>query len=193
MRSITVYCGSSLGARPAYRRAAEEMGTELARRGMVLVYGGGNVGLMGALAKAALDAGGKVIGVMPDFLVSKEIAHKGLTELHVVRSMHERKKVMAELGDGFIAMPGGFGTYEEWFEVLTWAQLGNHGKPCALLNVEHYFDPLLAMLRKGCDERFIRQEYMSMVINGQDPGKLLDAMERYSPPNVEKWLDLEKV
>ncbi len=193
MRRVTVYCGSSFGARPSYRRAAEEMGRELAKGGLELVYGGGNIGLMGALANATLDAGGTVIGVIPDFLVKKEIAHQSLSELHVVRSMHERKKLMAELGDGFIALPGGFGTYEEWFEALTWAQLGHHAKPCALLNVEHYFDPLLTMIHLGCQERFIRKEYLRMVIYEPRPRELLDVMRGYSPPDVEKWLDLERV
>jgi hypothetical protein len=169
------------------------MGREIAERGMELVYGGANVGLMGALAEATLHSGGRVVGVMPDLMLRKEIVHRGLTELRIVGSMHERKKIMSELGEGFIALPGGCGTLEEWFQALTWAQLGNHRIPCALLNVEHYFDPVLALLRKGCDERFIRREYLDMVICGEGPGELLDAMERYSPPTVEKWLDLEKV
>jgi hypothetical protein len=165
----------------------------LAEKKLELVYGGGKVGLMGVLAESCLRAGGRVTGVIPEFLVRKEIAHGGLSELHVVESMHARKKLMAELGDGFVALPGGVGTFEEWFEALTWAQLGHHSKPCALLNVEHYFDPLMAMLQQGCEERFIRPEYLRMVICEGETRTLLAAMEGYVPPMVEKWLDLEKV
>lgn len=165
----------------------------MAEKKLELVYGGGKVGLMGVLAESCLRAGGRVTGVMPEFLFKKEIAHGGLSELHVVESMHARKKLMAELGDGFVALPGGVGTFEEWFEALTWAQLGHHSKPCALLNVEHYFDPLMAMLKQGCEERFIRPEYLRMVICEGEPRTLLAAMEGYVPPIVEKWLDLEKV
>lgn len=193
MRRVTVYCGSSMGSSPAYRKAAECMGSHLAEAGLELVYGGGNVGLMGVLANACLSAGGKVIGVIPEFLVRKEVAHRALVDLRVVGSMHQRKKLMAELGDGFVALPGGFGTFEEWLEMITWGQLGHHAKPCALLNVEGYFDPLLEMVRRGCHERFIRAEYLDMIISDDDPDRLLRSMEGYSPPSVEKWLDLERV
>jgi len=193
MRRVTVYCGSSIGSRSSYRRSAEDLGRTLAEKQLELVYGGGKVGLMGVLAESCLRAGGRVTGVIPKFLVRKEIAHGGLSELHVVESMHARKKLMAELGDGFVALPGGVGTFEEWFEALTWAQLGHHSKPCALLNVEHYFDPLMAMLQQGCEERFIRPEHLRMVICEGETRTLLAAMEGYVPPMVEKWLDLERV
>lgn len=193
MRRIAVYCGSSIGSRPAYAEAARAMGSSLARRGIGLVYGGGNVGLMGEIAKSVMQAGGEAIGVIPRFLEEKEIAYRDITELRLVETMHQRKKVMEELADGFIALPGGFGTLEEFFEMLTWAQLGHHAKPCALLNVEGYYDRLLAMLRHGCEERFIRKEYYDMVLQDYDPERLLDRMDAYSPPKVEKWLDLQRV
>lgn len=190
---VAVYCGSSRGSREAYAEAARALGRALAQRGIALVYGGGNVGLMGVIAQTVMKEGGEVIGVIPRFLERKEIAYHEITELRLVDTMHQRKQVMEELADGFIAMPGGFGTLEEFFEILTWAQLGHHSKPCALLNVEGYYDQLLAMLRHGCEERFIRQEYHDMVICHTEPKKLLDMMEVYQAPWVEKWLDLQKV
>jgi uncharacterized protein (TIGR00730 family) len=188
-----VYCGSCRGSKEAYCHAAEDMGKALAQRGIGLVYGGGNIGLMGIIAQTVMREGGEVIGVIPHFLEEKEIAFHGITELRLVDTMHQRKQVMEELAEGFIAMPGGFGTLEEFFEMLTWAQLGQHAKPCALLNVEGYFDQLLGLLRHGCKERFIRREYLEMVICDTEPNRLLDAMEAYRSPLVEKWMDLHKV
>lgn len=193
MKRITVYCGSCMGSRPAYRLAAEELGRTLAARGIGLVYGGGNVGLMGALADAALREGGEVIGVIPRFLEQKEVAHRKVKQLMIVDTMHQRKTIMAELADGFIAMPGGLGTLEEWFEMMTWAQLGQHHKPCALLNVEGYYDPLMAALVHGCQERFIKREYFDMVICDRGIPALLEKMEEYIAPKLEKWLDMERV
>jgi uncharacterized protein (TIGR00730 family) len=157
-------------------------------RAITLIYGGAAIGLMGTLADSALAAGGKVVGVMPGFLIDKEIAHRGLTEIHKVGSMHERKAMMTDLSDGFIAMPGGAGTLEEFFEIWTWAQLGQHRKPVGLLNVAGYFDMLLAFLDHQCRERFMRQEHRDMLIVGDSPGALLDRFERYQPPLVEKWI-----
>jgi len=193
MRRVAVYCGSSRGSAEVYSDAAKDMGRTLAQRGIGLVYGGGNVGLMGVIAQTVMQEGGEVIGVIPRFLERKEIAYRGITELRLVDTMHQRKQVMEELAEGFIAMPGGFGTLEEFFEVLTWAQLGHHSKPCGILNVEGYYDQLLAMLRHGCEEGFILREYYDMVICEVDPAGLLDAMDRYKSPRVEKWLDLQKV
>jgi uncharacterized protein (TIGR00730 family) len=193
MMRVAVYCGSSRGSREAYAEAARALGRALAQRGIALVYGGGNVGLMGVIAQTVMKEGGEVIGVIPRFLERKEIAYHEITELRLVDTMHQRKQVMEELADGFIAMPGGFGTLEEFFEILTWAQLGHHSKPCGLLNVEGYYDQLLAMLRHGCEEQFIRREYYDMVICHTEPKKLLDMMEGYQAPWVEKWLDLQKV
>lgn len=158
-------------------------------RGFDLVYGGARVGLMGAVADAVLAAGGQVIGVIPEALVSREVAHTGLSDLRVVSSMHERKALMNELSYGFIALPGGWGTFEELFEVLTWGQLGLHAKPCGLLNVEGYFDPLLTFLTHAVDERFVRREYASWLPVDADAGALLDRMAAFEPPHVRKWID----
>ncbi len=190
---LTVYCGSSPMVCDEYIDAAKGFGREMARRGIVLVYGGANIGCMGAIADAVLDAGGNVIGVMPDFLEEKEIAHQGLTELILVSSMHERKARLVELGDGFVALPGGLGTFDEWFEVVTWAQLGQHSKPCALLNVNGYYDDLLRMLRRSCADKFVRQEHLDMVLQDEDPARLLDLIEGYHAPKVQKWLDQQRV
>jgi hypothetical protein len=189
MRRVCVFTGSSSGARPAYRDAAETLGRLLAERGIGVVYGGACVGLMGTLADAALAAGGEVVGVIPAALVAKEVAHTGLTDLRVVNSMHERKALMSDLADAFIAMPGGWGTLEELFEVLTWAQLGLHRKPCGLLNVHGYFDRLLAFLAHTIDEGFVRPEYAAMMAVAATPGELLDRLASSTPPAVEKWLD----
>src|SRR5215475_2650578 len=156
MKRICVFCGSSSGSRPEYRVCAEELGTELIRRQIGLIYGGGNVGLMGAIADAVLRGGGEAIGVIPEHLMTREIAHKQLTKLHVVRSMHERKALMADLSDAFIALPGGFGTLEEFCEAVTWAQLGLHAKPCGILNVQGYYSPLLAMFDDAVREGFLK-------------------------------------
>jgi uncharacterized protein (TIGR00730 family) len=190
MKRVCVFCGSSSGVRPGYRAAAEELGRTLAARGIGLVYGGARVGLMGAVADAVVNAGGQVIGVIPEALVAKEVAHTGLTELRVVRSMHERKAVMADLSDGFIAIPGGWGTLEEFFEVLTWGQLGLHQKPCGLLNVEEYFDGLLSFADRMIEEGFVRRENAAMISVSSDPAALLDLLVAYTPPrSVEKWID----
>lgn len=189
MSRLCVFCGSSDGRRPAYRAAAELLGTTLVARGFELVYGGARVGLMGAVADAVLAAGGRAIGVIPEALVSREVAHTGLTDLRVVSSMHERKALMNELSDGFIALPGGWGTFEELFEVLTWGQLGLHAKPCGLLNVEGYFDPLLAFLTHAVDEQFVRREYASWLPVESDATILLDRMAAFEAPHVRKWID----
>lgn len=188
MTRLCVFCGSNIGGRDAYARAARALGEALARRGTGLVYGGGNVGLMGVVADAVLAAGGEAIGVIPEALLAKEVGHRHLTRLHVVGSMHERKAMMAELSDGFIAMPGGYGTLEEFCEVLTWAQLGFHRKPCALLNVDGFYDPLLKLFQHAVAERFVRPEYRRMVLCGDDPERLLDAMAAYRAPPVEQWI-----
>ena len=188
MRSVCVFCGSNSGARDSYAEAAREVGRALAERGLSLVYGGAAVGLMGALAGAALEAGGTVIGVMPKALIEREIAHAGLSELHEVRSMHERKAMMADRSDAFLALPGGAGTLEETFEAWTWAQLGHHAKPVGLLNVDGFFDALLTFLDHQCRERFIRREHRDMLFVESDPKLLLDRFETYRPPVVEKWI-----
>jgi uncharacterized protein (TIGR00730 family) len=187
-----VFCASSPGARPEYDGAARELGRELARRGIELVYGGGNVGLMGAVADAAIEAGGHVIGVIPEALVAKEVAHRGLPDLRVVRSMHERKALMADLADAFIALPGGFGTLEETLEVLTWAQLGVHAKPCALLDVCGFFAPLLDLLDRAVTERFLKPEHREMLLVGDTAAGLLDRLANHRMPELDKWIDRTK-
>jgi uncharacterized protein (TIGR00730 family) len=189
MRRICVFCGSSQGSRPEYRAAAEELGTELVRRKIGLVYGGGNVGLMGTIADAVLNAGGEAVGVIPEHIMAREIGHKGLTKLHVVHSMHERKALMADLSDAFVALPGGFGTLEEFCEVLTWSQLGLHAKPCGILNVSGYYTPLLAMFDHALEERFLKPENRALVLARESPAELLRALEEWRPVRVEKWLD----
>ena len=188
MKRICVFCGSSPGCHPAYRAAAEEVGRLLAGRGIGLVYGGASVGLMGAVADAVLAAGGEAIGVIPELLVAKELAHPGLTELRIVASMHERKALMAELADGFIALPGGLGTLEEFFEVLTWAQLGMHGKPCGLLDVGEFWAPLRALVERQVSEEFVRTHHAMMLLHNNDPEALLDAFAAYRAPEVTKWI-----
>ena len=188
MNSICVFCGSSPGNDPAYAAAAQRLGRTLAERDTTLVYGGGHVGLMGVVADAALEAGGEVIGVMPRSLVDREIGHTGLTKLHVVGSMHERKALMSELSDGFVALPGGNGTLEEFFEVLTWAQLGEHGKPCGLLNVAGYYDPLLAVFDRMVDRAFLKEEHRNLVLVEEDAKSLLERFEGYEPPKTVKWI-----
>jgi uncharacterized protein (TIGR00730 family) len=188
MRRLCVFCGSSEGNDPAYLQAARALGETLARSGIGLVYGGASVGLMGVLADAALVAGGEVTGVMPRALVEKEIAHGGLSDLRVVGSMHERKALMAELSDGFVALPGGIGTFEELFEVWTWAQLGHHTKPCALLNVRGFYDGLIAFLDKVVERGFMKDAHRSMLIVAQQPMELLERLEAYEPPAVPKWI-----
>lgn len=189
MRRVCVFCGSSPGASSLYADVARQLGALLARRGLGLVYGGGNVGLMGILADAVLKGGGHVTGVIPQSLVDLEVAHAGLTDLRIVGSMHERKALMADLADGFIALPGGIGTLEEFCEILTWAQLGLHEKPCGLINVAGYFDHLMAFLDHSVSERFFRAEHRSMVLLDDDAERLLDRFETYRPPHLEKWID----
>lgn len=173
MQSVCVFCGSSAGANPAYARAARTLGTELARRGVAIVYGGGHVGLMGMLADAALDSGGTVIGVIPKALADREVAHHGLTELHVVQNMHERKAMMADLCDAFVALPGGYGTLEEFFEVVTWLQLGIHERPVGLLNVDGFYDPLIAMIDSCVQETFVSQNNRGLVRDARTIDDLL--------------------
>ena len=181
LRRLCVYCGSRTGDDPVYREAAEAVGRLLAGRGIELVYGGGNVGLMGALADAALEAGGRVIGVIPEDLMAREVGHRGLTELRVVSSMHERKLTMAELSDGFVALPGGIGTVEEIVEVLTWSQLGIHAKPCALLDVAGYFGPLVAFFDHAVARGFLRADHRRDLLVGAAAEPLLDAMAAWRP------------
>jgi hypothetical protein len=191
MKRVCVFCGSSAGSRSEYRACAEELGAELTRRKIGLVFGGGNVGLMGAIADSVLQAGGEAIGVIPEHLMNREIGHKQLAKLHVVRSMHERKAMMADLSDAFIALPGGFGTLEEFCEVLTWSQLGLHEKPCGILNVLGYYTPLLAMLDHAVEQRFLKLQNRGLVLARETPTELLDAFEEWRPVHVEKWLDRE--
>jgi uncharacterized protein (TIGR00730 family) len=188
LQRICVFCGSSSGARPDYTTAATALGSLMAARGIGLVYGGGNVGLMGTVADAVLAGGGEVVGVIPGGLVAREVAHRGLTELRVVDSMHERKQLMHELSDGFVAMPGGLGTLEELFETLTWAQLGIHDKPSALLNVAGYWDGLLTLLDHMVTERLVRPEHRAALLSAGEPEAMLAAMAAYQAPTVAKWL-----
>ena len=192
MKRICVYCGSSPGAIPAYREAAASLGRELAKRDIGLVYGGASVGVMGAVADAAMEHGAEAIGVIPHALATKEVAHHGLSELFVVESMHERKARMAELSDGFIALPGGWGTIEEIFEMLTWAQLGFHEKPCGLLNIAAYYDDLHRFLEHAMNQRFVKEDFRPMMIMERDPVSLLDRFEQYQAPRVRKWLGPEE-
>ena len=197
MKSICVFCGSNAGNQPIYRSEAEKLGRLLAARGIELVYGGGNVGLMGAVADACLEVGGTVVGVIPQALMGKEVAgrpvdHRTLTRLEVVDSMHTRKARMAELAEGFIALPGGFGTFEEFCEILTWGQLGFHAKPMGLLNVNGFYDPLLAMFERAVADGFLRLQNRAMALADSDIEGLLAAMAAYRAEPVSKWLKEEK-
>ena len=197
MKRICVFCGSNAGHDPRYRAEAVKLGQLLAARGIELVYGGGNIGLMGAVADACLEAGGTVVGVIPEALMGKEVAgravdHRALTRMEVVDSMHTRKARMAELSDAFIALPGGFGTFEEFCEILTWGQLGFHVKPMGLLNVAGFYDPLLALFDHAVNEGFLRQQNRAMALAETDIECLLDAMAAYQPEPVSKWLKEEK-
>ena len=189
MKHMCVFAGSHVGARDEYLAVARELGRTLAEREVGLIYGGARVGLMGAVADAVLAARGHVTGIIPEALVAREVAHTGLSELRVVTSMHERKATMADLSDGFIALPGGWGTMEEFFEVLTWAQLGLHQKPCGLLNAAGYFDRLLAFLNHAIDEGFLKRDNLAMIPVSSSPGALLDMLAAYRPPAVEKWIE----
>jgi hypothetical protein len=192
MQRLCVYCGSSPGRLSTYCEAARGLGRELAARGYGLVYGGASVGVMGAVADAVLEAGGTAIGVIPESLAVKEVSHAGLDELIVVSSMHERKARMADLSDGFIALPGGWGTIEEIFEMLTWAQLGFHEKPCGLLNVSGYYDELFRFLERAIEQRFVKAEYRPMLMMETAASDLIDRFERYRAPHVRKWIGPEE-
>ncbi len=192
LRRICVFAGSNAGARPVYEQVARALGTELAARGIGVVYGGAKVGLMGAVADAALAGGVEVIGIIPDALRTKEVAHDGLTELRVVPSMHERKAQMCALSDGFIALPGGLGTFEELLEMTTWAQLGIHRVPCGLLDVDGYYEPLVGFLDHAVQEGFVKPPHRRLLLAHTDAGSLLDAMAAYEPPRSAVWLDRER-
>lgn len=188
MKRVCVFCGSSAGTRPVYAEAARAMGRTLAERGIGLVYGGGRVGLMGEVADAVLAAGGEVTGVIPRGLMDREVGHRGLTNLHVTGTMHERKALMVDLSDGFVALPGGYGTLDELCEALTWSQLGIHARPCGVLNVDGYFDALLALFDHAVREGFVREAHRGLVLEATEPAALLDAMARFQPPATEKWI-----
>lgn len=191
INSLCVFAGSSLGGDPSFARVAQELGDELVRRNYGLVYGGASVGLMGVVANAVLEAGGRVTGVIPSFMIDKEIAHPGLTEMKVVSSMHERKATMAELADGFIALPGGFGTVEEFFEIVTWAQLGLHAKPCGLLDVSGYYSGLQRFLDTAVEQRLLKSGNRDLVIVDRNPATMLDRFEAHAPAAVSKWIATE--
>jgi uncharacterized protein (TIGR00730 family) len=186
IKSICVYCGSSPGRLPEYKQAAMDLGREIGCRGFQLVYGGAGVGLMGEVARAALAAGGKVVGVIPQALVEQEMASGDAIELRVVKDMHERKATMSKLSDGFIALPGGFGTFEEFFEALTWQQLGIHGKPCGLLNVQGYYEGLLAFVDHAVEEKFIHKLNSNLILASDDPAKLIEMFLKYEPVEMNK-------
>jgi uncharacterized protein (TIGR00730 family) len=189
VQSLCVFCGSRQGLDPAYTKAARLLGTMLAEANIRLIFGGGHVGLMGVVSNAALEAGGDVIGVIPRSLVERELAHAGLTDLRIVGSMHERKALMSDLSEGFITLPGGTGTLEEFFEVLTWAQLGEHEKPCGLLNVAGYYDPLLSVFDHMVHKGFLSQSNRALVLVESEPERLLKRIESYQPPKTAKWID----
>lgn len=188
MKRLCVFCGSSVGNNPAYVEAATTLGTLLANRGVGLVYGGGNVGLMGVIADAALAAGGEVIGVIPRALADREVAHHGVTDLRVVDSMHTRKAMMADLSDAFLAMPGGVGTFEEFFEAITWTQLGLHRKACGLLNVAGFYTPLALFIDQAVTDGFIKPVHRAAIIVDDDPARLLDTLTTIEIPDVPKWI-----
>ncbi|WP_088034957.1 TIGR00730 family Rossman fold protein [Evansella clarkii] len=187
MKTIAVYCGSSKGIDRTYIEEAEKLGKVLVDNGMDLVYGGATVGCMGAVADAVMNAGGKVIGVIPEKLKNVEIAHQQLSELHVVSTMHERKALMAEYADGFIALPGGSGTLEEWFEVFTWAQLGYHNKPCALLNINDYYSPIISLFDHMIEQGFVKAEYKDLIVIDRDSKELVNKLKKYEGAYIHKW------
>jgi uncharacterized protein (TIGR00730 family) len=193
MKRVCVFCGSSTGARSSYEAAAKRLGELLAKRGIGLVFGGGRIGLMGAVADAVLAKGGEAIGVIPDSLMQREIGHPGVTTLHVVETMHERKALMADLSDAFIAMPGGYGTLEEICEIITWSQLGIQAKPCGFLNVDHYWDGFLQFLDHAVQERFLRSENRDLIQVASAPEEMLEKLIAWRPPqHIEKWIDRER-
>jgi uncharacterized protein (TIGR00730 family) len=187
IKSVAVYCGSSLGINEIYQKQAIEFAKELVKRDIALVYGGASVGLMGTVADTVLSLGGKAIGVIPSLLEEREISHKNLTELYKVDTMHQRKSKMIELADGFVAMPGGYGTLEEYSEVFTWSQIGLHTKPCALFNINNYWQPLIDMTNKMADEGFLHEKYRHMAIVESSPASLLDLFETYVAPPVKTY------
>lgn len=191
-RSICVFCGSNLGIRPVYGAAAEQLASLMVQRRIELVYGGGNIGLMGVLADTVLANRGTVIGVIPESLMAREVGHRGLTDLRVVNSMHERKALMSDLSDAFIALPGGFGTFEEFCEVVTWSQLGIHEKPCGLLNVEGYYNPLLRLFDLAVSEGFLHPDNRALVLDADNPEHLLEKLSQFSPPRTSKWIGREE-
>ena len=192
MKRICVFCGSSAGEDGRYLEAADRFGQILAREGIELVYGGSRVGMMGRLAAATLQAGGKVVGIIPGAVMNRELAHQELTELRVVRSLHERKSEMAELSDAFVALPGGLGTVEAFFELLTWGQLGLHRKPCALLDVQGYFQPLIRFLDHMTHEGFMARPHRDMVLVEEDPDALIRRLRAYEPPAIPRWIEAEQ-
>ncbi|MCW1238491.1 LOG family protein [Bacillus pretiosus] len=189
MNSICVFCGSNYGESEEYKKAAEKLGEFLGKKNTTLIYGGGKVGLMGSVANSALQAGGNVVGIIPEFLRDKEIAHQGLTDLIVVDSMHSRKQKMNEMADGFIVLPGGYGTYEEMFEVLSWGQIGIHKKPVGLLNVDGFFDPLIKMLQHTVDKGFARPENLNLILSSTNIEELFVQMKDYNHVIVNKWVE----
>lgn len=189
LKTICVYCGSNVGTRPEYAALARDIGELLAGEGLRIVYGGGRVGLMGIVADAATAAGGEVIGIIPRSLDRREVAHRGIAQLHVVESMHERKAMMNEFADGFIALPGGFGTFEELCEMLTWAQLGIHRKPVGLLDVAGYYAPLIELFDRAVKEGFLHPDHRALLLSDSDPAALLERMRRFQPPATPKWLE----
>lgn len=192
MKSICVYCGSSPGNHPKFVELARRTGRSLAERGIRLVYGGGNVGLMGAVADAVLESCGAVTGVIPGHLMDKELGHTGVTKLHIVKNMHERKALMMELADGFISLPGSIGTFEETFEAMTWSQLGLHPKPCGLLNLDGYYDAVVALLKNTVRNGFMRPEHLSLLYVEKDIDVLIDRLLEHKPVVIDKWLDRVK-
>jgi uncharacterized protein (TIGR00730 family) len=193
MKRLAVFCGSSLGASDAYKAGAIQLGKELAKRNITLVYGGSSIGLMGAVADTVLNEGGLVIGVIPRLLEEREIAHNQLTELHTVETMHERKAKMAELADGFIVLPGGSGTLEEFFEMFTWSQIGLHQKPCGLLNIHHYYDPLISLFDHMVKEGFLQEKFRSIAIVDETPDMLIDKFMGYEAPSIKTYNEPEKI
>jgi uncharacterized protein (TIGR00730 family) len=189
LKRISVFCGSRDGIRPSYADAAHALGLALLKRRIGLVYGGGAVGLMGRISETVRSGGGEIIGVIPRALLAREVGRYDLADLRIVRSMHERKAMMVEISDGFIALPGGFGTFEEFCEIVTWAQLGLHSKPVGLLNIDSYFDPLIEQFDRAVSEEFAYSENRRLILHESDPERLLDLMEGYKPPKVEQWID----